>query len=211
MKQILLLAVLAVVVGVVAAVKFLPWWGSVLMFLVLIVAVKFALKHLLKKLVVLPFKMKGAVLQNASAQIHSITAVSPPDPGSRGEDAGETDDVIEPEEAAGPRSFYELDVTIIPRETTGKFTLWEPGDLTLMRPESGIGVDDETDDGACTIRDLHVEEEGQFKPYEGMKYPGAQRLRMTLGVQEGVTALKFRYYFEAFGEVPLPAPVAKAA
>jgi hypothetical protein len=30
-------------------------------------------------------------------------------------------------------------------------------------------------------------------------------------VQEGATALKFRYYFEAFGEIRLPTPVAKAA
>jgi len=72
-------------------------------------------------------------------------------------------------------------------------------------------VDDDTDDGACAIHNLQVEEEGQFKPHEGMKYPGPQRLRMVLAVQPGVTALKFRYYFEAFGEVRLPAPVAKAA
>ena len=68
-----------------------------------------------------------------------------------------------------------------------------------------------SDDGACTVSALQVEEEGQFKTYEGMKYPGPQRLRMTIGVQEGVTALKFRYYFEALGKVDLPAPAVKAA
>jgi len=200
MKQILLLVMVAIVVGVGAAVKYLPWWGSVLMFLGLLLVAKFVIKHLLKKLFVLPFKMKGAVLRNATAQIHSITMVDRP----AAEDANTGDSSV-------TRHYYQLDVTIVPQEATGKFTLWEPGDLTLTRPESGIGVDDETDDGTCTVHNLQVEEEGQFKPYEGMKYPGPQRLRMTLGVQEGVTALKFRYYFEAFGEVRLPALVAKAA
>jgi hypothetical protein len=179
------------------------------MFLGLLVVAKFAGKYLLKKLTVLPFKMKGAVLRGATAQVHSITAVAPPPAPAPGETAADTEP--DPDEAAAPRCFYQLDVTITPKQPTGKFTLWEPGDLSLMRPESGVGVDDETDDGSCTIRALEVEEEGQFKPNEGMKYPGPQRLRMTLGVAQGVTALKFRYYFEAFGEVRLPAPVAKAA
>ena len=205
MKQILLLVVVAVLVGVGAAVKYLPWWGSLLMFLGLFLVAKFAIKHLLKKLLVMPFKMKGAVLRNATAQVHSITPADRPTA-----TAGENADDVDPDDAS-PRNYYQLDVTIVPQEATGKFTLWEPGDLSLMRPESGVGVDDETDDGACTIHNLQVEEEGQFKPNEGMKYPGSQRLRMILGVQEGVTALKFRYYFEAFGEVRLPARVAKAA
>jgi hypothetical protein len=194
---------LSVVVAVALAVKYLPWWGSVLMLLGLLVAAKFAGKFLLKKLIVLPFKMKGAVLRGATAQVHSITPVAPPT-------ATESDEAEATAEAV-PRHYYQLDVTITPKEPTGKFTLWEPGDLSLMRPESGLGVDDDTDDGSCTISGRQVEEEGQFKPYERMKYPGAQRLRMTLGVADGVTALKFRYYFEAFGEVRLPAPVAKAA
>jgi hypothetical protein len=178
------------------------------MFVGLILVGKFVVKHLLKKLIVLPFKAKGAVLRGATAQIHSVTAVAPPAPG---EAAGDTEAPADPDQAAGPRNYYQLDVTITPRDATGNFTHWEPGELRLARPESGVGVDDETDDGSCTVRSLQVEEEGQFKPDEGMKYPGPQRLRMTVGVQEGVTALKFRYYFEAFGEVRLPAPVAKAA
>ena len=208
MKQIILLVVLAAMVGIGAAVKYLPWWGSVLMFLGLIIVAKFAIKHLLKKLLVMPFKMKGAVLRNATAQIHSITVVD----ASAAKSASDTDGESESNsDDSGARNFYQLDVMIVPQEAAGKFTLWEPGDLSLMRPESGVGVDDETDDGACSIHNLHVEEDGQFKPYEGMKYPGPQRLRMVLAVQPGVAALKFRYYFEAFGEVRLPAPVAPVA
>jgi hypothetical protein len=199
---------LLIVVGLGAAVKYLPWWGSVLIFLGLIVVAKFVAKYLLKKLIVLPFKAKGAVLRGATAQVHSITAIAPPAPDQA---AGDADDLAEPDKAAVPRSYYQFDVTITPQDATGNFTHWEPGELRLMRPESGVGVDDETDDGSCTVRSLEIQEEAGFKPYEGMKYPGPQRLRMTVGVQEGVTALKFRYYFEAFGEVRLPAPVAKAA
>src|SRR6185369_13953094 len=174
MKRIVLLLA---VVGVGVAVKYLPWWGSVLMFVGLILVGKFVVKHLLKKLIVLPFKAKGAVLRGATAQIHSVTAVAPPAPG---EAAGDTEALADPDQAAGPRNYYQLDVTITPRDATGNFTHWEPGELRLARPESRVGVEDETDDGSCAVRSLQVEEEGQFKPDEGMKYPGPQRLRMTL-------------------------------
>ena len=202
MKRIIFLLA---VVGVGVAVKYLPWWGSVLMFAGLILVAKFAVKYFLKNLLVMPFKIKGAVLRGATAQVHSIIAVAPPPPGEGASDANASG------ETGVACTYYQLDVTITPQDATGKFTHWEPGDLTLVRPESGLGVDDETNDGSCTVHSLEVEEEGRFKPYEGMKYPGPRRLRMTLGVQEGVTALKFRYYFEAFGEIRLPAPMAKAA
>jgi hypothetical protein len=39
-----------------------------------------------------------------------------------------------------------------------------------------------------------------------MKFPGPQRLKLTIAVKPGTPALKFRYYFEEFGCVTLLAP-----
>src|SRR2546430_12006750 len=52
---------------------------------------------------------------------------------------------------------------------------------------------------------LDVQQEGAFKPDEGFKFEGPQRLRLLIAVKPGTSRLKFRYYFEEFGAVVLPA------
>lgn len=204
-KLVVLLVLAALVTGAVLAVKHLPWWGLALLFVAVVVFGKWAIKRLLKKLFLAPFKMKGAVLHGATARVHSVTpTVAPP----KKEDAEE-------EENAGPRRYYALDVTIEPKAATGNFSHWEPGELRLARPEHHVNPDDDdssTDDDACDVMELQYEEDGVFKADEGFKFGGAMRLKMTLAVSEGVSRLKFHYYFEEFGEVVLPAsPLAAAA
>jgi hypothetical protein len=153
---------------------------------------KFLIGRMIRKLFLMPFRAKGAVLNGATAQVHSVSpAAAPPD----AEDSG------------GPREHYLVEVTITPAASVeGPFSLWEPGELCLVRPESVLRPEsDEPDDedNACEVSKIQIENEGQWTDDEGMKYGGPQRLRLTLAVQPGIRGLKFRYYFEEFGMIRL--------
>ena len=51
---------------------------------------------------------------------------------------------------------------------------------------------------------MQVETSGVFGPEDDLRYAGAQRLPLLVGVRRGVERLAFRYYTEEFGEVVLP-------
>jgi len=203
-KLVFLLVVVALLVGAAWAVRNLPWWALVFLFAGLVVVAKFAVKGLLKRLFLMPFKMKGAVLRNASAQVNSVAPSDAPT---------KTDANREPTEPDVPRRYFTLDVTIQPSEATGKFTHWEPGELMLTRVDYHFNPNDEESkqDNACRVEELQYEEDGVFKPDEGFKFAGAKRLKMTLVVREGIEKLKFQYYFEEFGQVQLPPVAIKVA
>ena len=195
MKRIVAVVVLALlVVGAVLAFRYLPWWALVIGFLLLILIGKFVVKRLLKKLILIPFKAKGAVLRGATATIHSVAPTTAPP----------TND--DPEEPVVPRAHYLMEVTIAPQNGNGPFQLWEPSSLELARfdavrrPES----DEADDEPGCEVQKLQVDTDGTWNDDEGMKYGGAQRLKLWVAVEPGVQQLKFRYYLEEFGSVRIP-------
>lgn len=200
MKRLIALGVFGLfVAGLVMAARSLPWWALGLGFLALIVVGKIVIGNLLGKLLLVPFRAKGAVLKGASILVHRVSSVAGP----------ETAESTEP--GARDLAHYLLDVTITPEASDGPFGLWEPGELCLVRPESRLRLDsDEADDedDACEVTRIQFEDSGQWNDDDGMKYPGAQRLRLNLAVRPGTRELKFRYYFEEFGRIELP-PVAE--
>ena len=103
-------------------------------------------------------------------------------------------------EAPPPRNYYLLDVTIKPTRWGIGFKRWQPGELTLTLPGSAwLDSDD-----SCQVQSVEVEQDGEFGPEDDMRYAGSQRLRLLVGVREGVERLVFQYYTEKFGEVVLP-------
>lgn len=193
MKRIVTLGVLAgFLVAAFFAIKLLPWWALLLGLVAVGVGAKFLLGRIFRALIVMPFRAKGAVLRGATARVNSIAAT------------GDT-------EITGTRARYQLDVTITPLNPTGNFTCWEPGELSLIKRETKVTVDNADGDDACQIESVEVEQDGQFQADEGMKYGGPQRLKFNIAVAPGTDALKFQYYFEEFGEVVLPPRMAKAA
>jgi hypothetical protein len=190
------LLLVAVIAAVAIAIKYLPWWGLLLGALGLVVIGKFVLKRLFFRLLITPFKLKGAVLKGASVEVHSVTtAVAPPTT-----DAAPAD--------ATPRNYYSVEASIRPVQSDTPFGAWEPGELRLVRPESVIDASPDTpsdDDDTCEIKSIEVQLEGGFEPHNGIKLPGPQRLRLLIAVKPGSARLKFRYYFEEFGSVTLPA------
>jgi hypothetical protein len=139
------------------------------------------------------FKMKGAVLENAEAEVHSLKRIPTPVEPEEDVEHGDADD-----DDDGPRDYYELDVTIRPGQQTGTaFKLWQPGELALVDAEA----DWDEDDDCCRIERVEVEYAGSFGPEDEMRYSGPVRLRLLLGVRPGTGRLAFRYYTEKFGEV----------
>src|SRR5262245_6527418 len=105
MKRLISIGFLVVVVGVVVAIKYLPWWASVALFAAFAVALKFCIRPLLTKLFLLPFKAKGAVLRGATIEVHSVRSAAPPPPSSEPSEATSAEDPAE----AGPWNYYEVE------------------------------------------------------------------------------------------------------
>ena len=87
------------VVGTVLAVRWLPWWALVLGFLSLVMLGKFVIGRFVRKLFLMPFRAKGAVLNGASAHVHRISPDAAP----------ETEGAAEASEE--PREHYSVEVT----------------------------------------------------------------------------------------------------
>jgi hypothetical protein len=190
MRRIALLTILAVLAtGVYLAVKFLPWWGLLLGVVALFIVGKFVAAKILTALLTLPFKAKGAVLKGATAQINSVVPV--------------------PSNDESNNLQYQVEVTITPANANGAFSLWEPGELRLATP--GSKIDSSSEENGCDIENIEVEQDGQFVADEGLKYPGPQRLKFRISVPPGTSVVRFRYYFEEFGEIRFGNPVSKAA
>ena len=182
---------LVIVAGLVLAFRFLPWQAVVGGIVLLMLAGYFLSGRILEALFKIPFRAKGAVLRRATAEIHSLTGGSKPEDGE--------------EEGDANRRYFLLDVTIKPVARSGKgFQLWEPGELLLVSPDAKA-EDTGADGDLCEIKRIEIESEGGFVPDEGMKFGGPQRLRLTLAAAPEARQFQFRYYFELFGSVSLPA------
>lgn len=182
----------------VAAIRLLPWWGLAALLAGAVLSVLVLIKWGLPRLLKAPFRAKGAVLRGATVRVHSVERAEAP--------AAAPDD--EDEATAGePREHYRVDVTVTPRPPTGAFSLWAPSELVLVGPDARA-EEPEADETAGEVRAVDVEQEGRFEPDGGMKYGGPQRLRLLVAVPPEQRRLRFRYYFEVFGDVALPAPAA---
>src|SRR5262249_28433025 len=138
LRLIFLLFMVSTVV-VVAVVRLLPWWGSIALFAVLILAARSFLRWGLPRLLRLPFKAKGVVLRDAAVDVHSIERVKLPSPDASDE-------------------HFWIDVTITPRTPRGAFTLWEPGELRIVGHDARAG-DPHAEESDFEIRSLEVLEE----------------------------------------------------
>lgn len=144
------------------------------------------------------------------------------DGGDQAEDADESDDE-EAKPAAKPgvgsadiARHYQIDVSIKPKAGAGPFQHWDIDDLTLVPFEFKVSrsPDDAEGPGSdlCEVRETRVWDGQAFVEPEGSKFNGPQRLRLLVSVkpEPGAGAaryprrLKFRYYFEAFGDIALP-------
>lgn len=192
------------VVGVVLAVKFLPWYVSLGVFALFV----FSLKFLIRQAFMLPFKAKSAVLKGVDVTIHSIMPTQkPPRPKPSAEETKEDEEegIPPPDDDADeiPYHYYAVDLTLAPKPATGAFNHWDPSELLLSEP--GSKPDDLGGDDLGSLERIERYENGAFVADDnGDKLQGTQRLRLTYGVRPEVKRATLRYYFNLFGDLKFP-------
>jgi hypothetical protein len=155
----------------------------------------------------------GSALKGAEAKVHAVTGVAAPG-GPSPYDIQEDDEEFceeidgQPWDEDGAR-FYSIDVTITPADAA---TAWDPTGLAVVPAD--FEPDDPTD--VCEqLGGLHSAEVWtgeKFVPLPEGEVHGPKRLRLLLGIPEGVRAVKFASLVTYFGHIDLSAPLpAKAA
>lgn len=221
------LLLVAVLMGL--AVYFLPWWlllGAVVVGAVAAWLLQGRLfNFLLRRLLMIPFQLKGRVLRNATVEVHSIRrAAAPPEDAAETVTVGEEGET-EPSRLPVPLDYYEVEATITPKPSDGPFMLWEAGELMLISPDRRWS----DEDSSGVIRSLEcwlapgeqfddeddspqpVPADGRYVKDTGCKLSGPRRLRLLVGVKPGIRELVFCYYLEQIGRLRIPVGTAAAA
>lgn len=150
----------------------------------------------------------GSALKDAEVTIHAVKAVPAP-AGPSPYDLDEDDEQFCPELDGTPwdedgAHFYSIDVTITPADPA---TLWDPTGVAVVPTD--FAPDDPTD--VCEqLGGLHSAEVwtgGGFQPLAEGEVRGPRRVRLLMGVPEGVRAVKFANLVTYFGHVDLPEPL----
>src|SRR5262245_3352587 len=74
------IGLLLVLIAVILAFKFLPWYVLVALAAAFVLSLKFLGKKLIQWLFSIPFRAKGAALRGATVEVHSITSCARPEP-----------------------------------------------------------------------------------------------------------------------------------
>lgn len=186
MKRLLFVAV---IVGLAAAIRYLPWWASTALVVATPIVGWMLVKRFAMQFFLGAFKAKSAVLAGATARIHSIEAAPPFKP----DDDDDMDDLFEDIEQPFHWVYVDLDITVAER-TDSPMSFWEPDDLALVA-ENADPNDFESDDEVGQVYGAEVMENGAWVTVDG-KLAGSQRVRLHVAAYDGVDRFRIRYYFE---------------
>ncbi len=199
-----------VVVGVViiTVISFLPWWVSVLLFLVIALLTYFGGKLYLRRLFTIPFIAKGKALADASVVVHSIESAAPPDTSLEDYDddvqEGLQEEYQDELEEERDLNWYYVDLTIEPSPQGSVFSFWEPGELMFVDINSKPDDIEDDDEPAGELHDYQIYRDGAFIEDSMDKHEGAQRIKFHVGLPPGMKHCQLRYYFELFGDIQIP-------
>ena len=183
------LIVLAVIVGLAAAIRYLPWWGSTALIIATPILGWMLFKRFVTQFFLGAFKAKSEVLKGASARILSIEPAPPFKP----EDEEEVEDLFEDLEQ--PHHWVYIDVQVdVPDNPDTPMNYWEPDDLAVVSEEAK-GGDLGEDDDVGHVFAVEVMDGSAWVMLDG-KVAGSQRLRLHVAAREGVDRFRLRYYFE---------------
>ena len=190
-------------------------WKGLLAFPVLLILLvlggKFVIGRLFKRFVLGLVGMKARALRGASMTVHSIVPIPKPaepeaepevDSEDDAEDAEDEAGDDEPEEKKEPRVYYEIDVTITPRERGGE-AVWEQSELMLT---SGPikSLEDLENQEVGTTEECLLWNGSVFVNDDVGKQPGPQRVKLTMAVKPGTREAWLHYYHEKIGRLELP-------
>src|SRR5262245_28954522 len=191
----------------------LPWWASISVVVLLVVFflyVRHRFFSQMEKIIHEGILEAGAALKDAQATVHAVTAAPAP-AGASPYDIKEDDEEFCEEIDGQPwddedASFYSIDVTITPADATAK---WDPTGLAAVPAD--FEPEDPTDccEKMCGLHSAEQFVSGHWEPTPEREIQGPRRLKLLMGVPDGVRALKFANMVTYFGHVDLPAPLPK--
>ena len=222
----LLLIIILIAIPAIAS-QYLTTWGTILVIVAeaaaLLIGGPKLLSWGLKRAMLGLFMTKSRVLRNAGIHVHRVEATErsadPPraeaaatessEASSESEieddeqkDEDEDDDTLAPAD----HRFVLVDFTITPKPAQSKMSHWEPGELMLVPFDSKVDPEHDTDSkvSANADRIRLVEESGQ-ETEDFDKIVGPAHLRAVFAIPPALSGrVKFRYYFEQFGDIVLP-------
>ena len=220
----LMFAFLVFVAGTIAAFVLLPWWQALIVVLAIIVATVWGTQYLIGsvwrqigKTVSREVEKRSMALRGAEAEVHSVVvAEAPPKEADEDEDwDGDEDEAEEQDEDEGPRTYYQIDVTIKPPAAPpeGATQEWQTTELHLVPSHASKPVFDllrgsgTIAEQGCEPLNVQVERNGTYEPDDDGEYEGPRRLRMLFALPADWKEVKFQYYGEQFGNIPLPPAV----
>ncbi len=200
----MLFAVFVFLVATIAAFVHLEWWQAILVsfgtFMLLVYGAKLMVRSAvarIKNFALEHFRVKCSPLKGATVDVHAVRILPPAQ-------------AIEYEDDPMPvkLDWFEIDATIFPApNAVGPMNDWDIDGLRLVpidepdrEPLQAAEIGDEI--GFARIA---IVENGAASEPEQSKLHGPQRLRFVAGLPRGIRVWKFRYYFEQFGRVELPA------
>ncbi|CAA9431601.1 MAG: hypothetical protein AVDCRST_MAG64-3532 [uncultured Phycisphaerae bacterium] len=129
------------------------------------------------------------------------------------EDGAAEDAAADDDESSGgvPRHHVLVDFTITPRLGASRMQFYDPSELLLVPFDAPIDMnereDPTTSDRAAGVERVWLVDEQGNETKDFDKITGAARLRAVFACPPGLGGrVKFRYYFEGFGDLVLPAP-----
>lgn len=198
------LLALGVLLGLGAAVVYLPWWASLLLVTTVALAAVATGGFLAKRFMHGLFEEKSRTLLDARVRVHAVQSAEPPKPAEDFDDA-ELAAALEAE--SPPRQWLSVDCTIEVAASEGGMTYWDPWELVLVAPDTPPGMpDEEAEDEIGEVHGVEQRDaEGRWVAVED-KLSGSQRLRLHVGIAERGLPFRFRYYFEVLPQSEEPAP-----
>jgi len=191
----------------------LPWWGSLAVIIGLIALVIYArwwFNNRVETIIHEGVLDAGSALKDAQATVHSVSAVAAPNTPSpydikEGDEEfceGVDDQPWDDEEA----NYYSIDVTISPADPAAA---WDPAALAMVPAD--FAPEDPTDlcEQLCGLHSAERFVNGRWEPMPEEEVRGPLRLRMLMGIHEGLRGVKFANFVTYFGHVDLPAPLPK--
>jgi hypothetical protein len=150
----------------------------------------------------------GSALKDAQVAVHAVRAVPAP-AGPSPYDLDEDDEQYCPEVDGQPWGeddghYYSIDVTITPADPG---ISWDPTGLAVVPAD--FEPDDPTDlcEQMGGLHSAEVWKGDGFQPLPECEVRGPKRVRLLMGVPEGVRAVKFANLVTYFGHVDLPEPL----
>jgi len=221
MIRLIVLLLMVTLLGVIAVMlfKYFGWKGMVAFPLIVVALIwigKFAIGKLIQQFASGLFSMKSGALKDATVAVHSIVPVAKPlevndeeaedkEEGAEGaeEEEKEEEEEEEDEEEDKPEAYYEVDLTITPRDGN-KERFWEPGEFILVsEPVKKLMDLEEKEVGS--MHNVEIWDGVTFTPDDPGKYPGEQRLKLTVSVEPGTSRAWLQYYDVSLAALELPA------